>query len=557
MVRLAILILCLLPALVGSLGAILPAVGWFPPLGKNHFSLWPFFDFFAQPGLRRSLYLSISVGLFATFLSYWLAMFLLAILYGHGSARFLFRLISPLLSVPHITIAVGFLFLLQPSGWLSRLSSPWFTGWQRPPNLNIVPDENAFVLVLALMAKELPFLLLMGLSALSQIKVRPLLETAASLGYGSLAGWMHLVQPQLATRLRLAVLIVMVFSISVVDMAIILAPSSPAPLAVRVLTWFRDPDLSYQFVAAAAAVMQLACALSACVVWIATDKVILFLIARFSAVGQRFSSLPSSFVSAVKKVGVILALWPCAMACFGMSTALIWAFADIWRYPSALPDKWGLDAWEYAYISLGQATLNSLVLGLVTATICVLLALLWLQTETKQSDKHAERLIYIPLLLPQITFLFGMQILLIWLGFDGLFLALIWAHSLFVFPYVMLSLAPTWRRFDARYLAIAATLGAKPLRRFLAIKVSMMTLPVLTAFAVGFAVSSALYLPTIFASNGRVMTLTTEAVTLAAGAGRQNLGIASLMQMVLPLCVFLICDLVARARLARFSYFKL
>ena len=76
-----------------------------------------------------------------------------------------------------------------------------------------------------------------------------------------------------------------------------------------------------------------------------------------------------------------------------------------------------------------------------------------------------------------------------------------------------------------------------------------MTLPVLTAFAVGFAVSSALYLPTIFASNGRVMTLTTEAVTLAAGAGRQNLGIASLMQMVLPLLVFLICDRLARAAL--------
>ena len=557
MVRIAILLLCLMPVAVGLLGAILPALGWFPPLGEYHFSFQPFVNFFAQPGLRRSLYLSLSVGLLATFLSYWLAMFLLAILYGQGCARFLFRLISPLLSVPHITIAVGFLFLLQPSGWLSRLFSPWLTGWQRPPNLNIVPDENAFVLVLALIAKELPFLLLMGLSALSQIKVRPLLDTAASLGYGPLAGWMHLVQPQLAARLRLAVLIVMVFSISVVDMAILLAPSTPAPLAVRILTWFRDPDLSYQFIAAAAAVMQLACALLACVIWVGTDKAILFLIARLSAAGQRFSRLPSSFVSALKKGGVIVAVWPCAMACFGMLAALIWAFADIWRYPSALPDEWGLNAWKYAYISLGQATLNSLVLGLVTAAICVSLALLWLQTETAKGDKHAERLIYIPLLLPQIAFLFGMQILLIWLGFDGFFLALLWAHSLFVFPYVMLSLAPTWRRFDARYLAIAATLGAGPLRRFLAIKLAMMTLPVLTAFAVGFAVSSALYLPTIFASNGRVMTLTTEAVTLAAGAGRQNLGIASLMQMALPLCVFLICDRVARVRLARFSFFKL
>ena len=153
MVRLSILLLCLMPVGAGLLGAILPAIGWFPPLGGTSFSVQPFADFFSEPGLQRSLWLSISIALISTFLSFWLAMLLLAIFYGRGGAGFLFRLISPLLSVPHITIAVGFLFLLQPSGWLSRLFSPWLTGWSRPPNLNIVPDENGLVLVLALVAK--------------------------------------------------------------------------------------------------------------------------------------------------------------------------------------------------------------------------------------------------------------------------------------------------------------------------------------------------------------------------------------------------------------------
>ena len=350
------------------------------------------------------------------------------------------------------------------------------------------------MLILALIAKELPFLLLMGLSALSQIKVRPLLDGAATLGYGPLAGWMHLVQPQLAVRLRLAVLIVMIFAISVVDMAIILAPSTPAHLAVRILTWFRDPDLSYQFIAAAAAVMQLGCALLACVAWMGLDGTILTGLARFSAAGWRFSQLPARLAALLKKTGLFLAIWPCVMAVAGMLAAIIWAFADIWRYPSALPDKWGVAAWEYAYISLGQASLNSLILGLVSAGICVVFALLWLETQAAFQKPFREADIY-PLVASANCFLFGMQILLIWLGFDGAFLALIWAHCMFVF-HVMLSLAPSWRRFDSRYLA-AATLGAGPVRRFLFIKLSMMTLPVLTAFAVGFAVSSALYLPTI------------------------------------------------------------
>src|SRR3546814_1718387 len=47
------------------------------------------------------------------------------------------------------------------------------------------------------------------------------------------------------------------YALSVVDMALILAPLTPPPLAVQVLRWFNDPDLSMRFVAAAGASLQL------------------------------------------------------------------------------------------------------------------------------------------------------------------------------------------------------------------------------------------------------------------------------------------------------------
>ncbi len=279
-------------------------------------------------------------------------------------------------------------------------------------------------------------------------------------------------------------------------------------------------------------------------------------LARLSRAGQRLSFIPDYLTCYLRTALLWLAALPCVLAAFGMAAALIWAFADIWRYPSALPDKWGLGAWGYAVPGLVQAGLNSLLLGLISAGICIVLAILWLQTSARPHARISESLIYTPLLLPQAAFLFGVQILLIWLGFDGYFAALVWAHGLFVFPYVMLSLAPAWRRFDERYLLLAACLGAGPIRRFLQIRLPIMMIPLLTAFAVGFAVSSALYLPTVFAGNGRVITLTTEAVTLAAGASRQNLGIASLMQMALPLMVFVLADFYGRLRFARFSWFQ-
>ena len=50
MVRLSILLLCLMPVGAGLLGAILPAIGWFPPLGETSFSVQPFADFSQSQG---------------------------------------------------------------------------------------------------------------------------------------------------------------------------------------------------------------------------------------------------------------------------------------------------------------------------------------------------------------------------------------------------------------------------------------------------------------------------------------------------------------------------
>ena len=48
------------------------------------------------------------------------------------------------------------------------------------------------------------------------------------------------------------------FSTSVVDVAAILGPTTPAPLAVRLTEWMNDPDLSMRFLASAGALLQLA-----------------------------------------------------------------------------------------------------------------------------------------------------------------------------------------------------------------------------------------------------------------------------------------------------------
>ena len=143
-------------------------------------------------------------------------------------------------------------------------------------------------------------------------------------------------------------------------------------------------------------------------------------------------------------------------------------------------------------------------------------------------------MIYVPLLVPQIAFLFGSQVALVRGGLDGTLGAVIWAHLLFVFPYVFLSLADPWRSFDPRYARTAAALGAGPLAIFWRVKLPMLLKPVLVALAVGFGVSAGQYLPTLFAGAGRIATLTTEAVTLSSGGDRRVVGLYTLLAAFLP-----------------------
>ena len=546
------------PVALGVLGAVLPAFGYLPPLGGVEFSLQPFVDFFNLPGITRAIILSLVTGVVATVLSVLLALLLPGLLCVNRLFGLMRQYLAPMLSLPHVTVAVGLLFLLQPSGWLIRLISPYLTGWERPPAFEaigggVVQDPYGLGLVIGLIAKEVPFLVLLVLSALSQINTRPLLILGRSLGYGPMTSWIYLIVPALWIRLRLPIVIVLVFSLSVVDMALVLTPSTASPLAVRLLWLYQDADLAMRFVASAAAVVQIALVIVAFLWGWVLVKGLSHGGRALAFTGYRFRRSPLVFL---KPLLVVMALLPTAMAALGLVAAGLWSVSGRWRFPSAWPDVFTLRHWKAVFSGLDDVVLTTFYLGATVSALAVVMVMLWLSQKPNKSLSMAENSIYLPLLLPQAGFLFGVQIMLLWFGLDGTWLALIWAHLLFVLPYVWLSLAPSWRSFNPQWNMLAASLGASPLSRFLRVRLPIMTLPVLTSFAVGFSVSAALYLPTVFASNGRITTLTVEAVTLAEGSSRSPLGVATGLQMILPLVIFILATSLARLWYKRFSYFK-
>ena len=145
---------------------------------------------------------------------------------------------------------------------------------------------------------------------------------------------------------------------------------------------------------------------------------------------------------------------------------------------------------------------------------------------------------YLPLLIPQIAFLFGVQVLLVILRLDGVWLSLVWSHLLFVLPYTFLTLGPIYRSYDQRMTDVAITLSRSPWKAFFKIKLPILMRPVLFSMAVGFSVSVAQYLPTLFIGAGRFETITTEAVNLASGSDRRIVAVYALFQLLTPLIVF-------------------
>ena len=537
------------PVAIGVLGTVLPAFGLLPELGGSSLSLQPWRQLFNVPGLPEAVLLSLTTGLGTTAISFLIVIAFSA--HWHGTRWFgrLRRLLSPLLSVPHVAIAIGFAFLIAPSGWIYRILAALGLAAGLPPDLSTVQDRHGLALILGLILKEVPFLLLMMLVALGQVRVGESLTIARALGHSRSAAWQAIVLPQLYPQLRLPIYAVLAYSASVVDVALILGPTTPPSLAVLVWRGFHDPDLNQIFWASAGACLQLLIALFAILLWRLGELVA-------STSGRRrivagWPGRPSRLAASAAFAGAALVI---AAAMAGLAATLLWSFAKRWTIGSAMPEALTLATWMQQLPVALKALTATAVIGISPAMAALLLTIALLEEERRESLKARQRhywLLYAPLLLPQIGFLFGIETLLVRSDLDGTWSGLVWTHFLFVLPYVYLSLSEPWRALDPRYERTARCLGRGPLAVLVTLKLPLLARPILVALALGFAVSVGQYLPTLFAGAGRFQTLTTEAVALAAGDDRRVVGVYTALQMFLPALGFALALGLTRRRFQR------
>lgn len=524
-----------LPIAAGLWQTVRAGAGLFPAIGANDLSLGPLRDLLALPGFATALRLTLVTGLGATALSLLLAVGVRAAMHGRMTPRAGGRMLTPFLAAPHAALAIGLAFLLAPSGWIARALAP-LAGWDRPPILATVNDPGGVALIVGLMVKEVPFLLLVILSALSQIPVRQHLAAGRSLGYGRGIVWIKVIMPQVWPLIRLPVMVVLAYSLSVVDMALILGPSNPPTLAVLLLRLFTAPDIGLMLPASAGALLQ--------AVFVAAAFALLWRLERAGRrIGRWWVRRGGRGLSAEPGLWLATALSALLFAAgaLAMLSLVVWSLAWRWTWPALLPESWSLRAWMTPGSGWVAALGNTVLLAATATALSLALAVAWLEGEDRARRGRAawaEALIYLPLLVPQIGFLFGLHVLFLRLGVSGGYLAVIWAQALFVFPYVMIALSDPWRALDPRLGRAASSLGAGPWRRLFTVKLPVLLTPIMTAAAIGVAVSVAQYLPTLFMGAGRISTLTTEAVTLSSSSDRRVTGVYATLQAALPFAAY-------------------
>lgn len=530
-----LIILLAAPILLGTLIASLPAFGYFPPLGGDQFSFEAWRSLSEVPGITQSVVISLLSGVLTPMIALSLVFLYLASSTGSRLDKWIRRLVSPLLSFPHAAAAFGLAFLIAPSGLISRLLSPSLTGWERPPDLLLVNDTWGLSLLFGLVVKEVPFLLLMSLAMLPQLQPRHRVEVARTLGYRPTIAWLKVIAPSLYPLIRLPVFAVIVFASATVDVALILGPTLPPTLSVRVLSWFNDPDLNLRFLAAAGALLQLGTSVTAILVWLALERLVGLLWRCWLRSGNRDTGETCAFAFGRFAMPAVL------LVITGSLIALLSnAFAGPWRYPASLPSSWTLQHWSDSVPNLLTPLSNTLIISVCATGIALLLVIAKLESEQRIPDRRSSTLwyLYLPLLVPQLVFLFGIIVLTEFAGWQANISLVVFGHLLFVLPYVFLSLSESYRRLDPRWSQVASTLGASQGKAFWTVRMPLLLAPSLTALAVGMAISISLYLPTQLLGAGRVTTITSEAVALTAGASRNLISVWALVQLSLPMLGF-------------------
>lgn len=487
--------------------------------------------------LLNSTLLALVAPVTACYLALWMAPSLLR-------RHRLQQLLAPLLAVPHVAFAVGVLLLLSPSGWLVRVLEQ-LTGWlPLPPHSWPLPEKSLLTLTLVLVLKELPFLLLMLAAQIKQLPSQAWLVQAQSYGYSEQQAWWRVLVPELLRRLTLPMAAVIIYSVSVVDLPLLLGNNLHPVLAQQVFIW------TFQFSAE-----QQANALIGAWLLVLMSGLLLLLNrwhAPLYAWATKCKPVKRPTYKAKHRFSRAMAWYALAILAFAVVfVLLVQSVATQWFYPALWPAQLSFSRWQQEWAYMVAPAQASFSLAVLSAGLGTLAAVVMLERQQQAALPMRQWPMLLALFMPQVPLVLGWQLLTS--HWQAPYIWVLWAHTVYTFPYAYLVLHGAYMGFDRRWLVQAQSLGYSARQAWWRVVLPMLKQPLLAAYAVAFSVSIAQYLPTQWLGQGQVTSFTTEAVSVASGGDWRIGSVYALLQMLFPLLVFVAVGTLKRKNYAEYA----
>ncbi|MGM0526615.1 MAG: ABC transporter permease subunit [Pseudomonadota bacterium] len=436
-----------------------------------------------------------------------------------------FSRLTAILSLPHVAFAVGLMYLFSPSGYLVRIVEG-LTGWLPSPPVGWpLPEKSMLTLTLVLVAKEVPFLLLMIAAQLRQLPYQRWLLQAQSLGWSRSRSWWLIVVPALLPRLKFPLAAIAIYTLSVVDIPLLVGPNTPGVLAMVIF------EQQYQFNQAGSIMVGVGLLIVAGVLLLAFNAVSIRIFLRITQQqrGVKAKSPRFSWPSGLSVRSLLIVVSWLVIALLAINS-----IAGGWFYPELIPTNWHWQRWPQEWPYIQPLLWTSAWLAVASALLGLVAAVAVLERQRQQQQRQLKVWPLLMLLIPQLVLVLGWQQSF---GQGSQGPVLVWAHTVFCFPYAYLVLHGAWVNYDERWLYQAQSLGYSYWQCWWRILLPMLKAPLLMAFAVAFSVSIAQYLPTQWLAGGTLPTLTTETVSIAAGGDWRLASVYALMQAALPMLV--------------------
>jgi putative spermidine/putrescine transport system permease protein len=223
---------------------------------------------------------------------------------------------------------------------------------------------------------------------------------------------------------------------------------------------------------------------------------------------------------------------------------ILWSLSEQWFYPAALPQKFGLRAWNYIFSTAGEQIIRGLVASFSVALTTSVLSLFIgypagraLGLYHFKGKRIVALLLLLPIVVPPLSTSMGLHLWFLHLNLTEHFIGVVLVHLTFCLPYSIYVISGVFSDFNPDFEAQARSLGATSWQVFVRVTLPM-TLPGVTVAALfAFLLSWSQYLSTLIIGGGKILTLPILLFSLMDSGDRP---VASAISLIFICPVFIV-----------------